>query len=107
MTTEQKEKILKKVKKSAGIPETITVYDERIDDLVSDAIIEMRTGGVSQAVMDEASPAVIEVISIYVKYGLRADAGDTTNAKWAQKRFEDRVFKLSLTPAGATLGELL
>lgn len=103
MTTEQKEKILKKVKKSAGIPETVTVYDERIDDLVQDAIIEMRTGGVSQDVMDEASPAVIEVISIYVKSGLRADAGDTANAKWAQKRFEDRVFKLSLTPDGTTL----
>lgn len=103
MTTEQKEKILKKVKKSAGIPETVTVYDERIDDLVQDAIIEMRTGGVSQAVMDEASPAVIEVISIYVKSGLRADAGDITNAKWALTRFKDRVFALSLTPAGETL----
>ena len=34
MTTEQKEKILKKVKKVAGIPETVTVYDERIDDLI-------------------------------------------------------------------------
>lgn len=107
MTAEKQKEILKKVKKSAGIPETVTVYDERIDDLVQDAMIEMRTGGVSQAVMDEASPAVIEVISIYVKAGLRADAGDITNAKWAQKRFEDRVFALSLTPAGETLGGFL
>ena len=107
MTTEQRKNILKKVKKAAGIPETVTVYDERIDDLVKDAIIEMRTGGVSQAVMDEASPAVIEVISIYVKYGLRADAGDTANAKWALTRFKDRVFALSLTPAGETLGGFL
>ena len=39
MTTEQKEEILKKVKKAAGIPEAVTVYDERISDLIPDAVV--------------------------------------------------------------------
>ncbi len=103
MTTEQKEKILKKVKKSAGIPETVTVYDERIDDLVQDAIIEMRTGGVSQAVMDEASPAVITTIAHYVCYELAGDIGETKNANWHFSKFERKVFRLSLEQPGATL----
>ena len=59
MTTEQKEKILKKVKKVAGIPETVTVYDERIDDLIEAAVIKMRTGGVPKSVIDEGSSLVI------------------------------------------------
>ena len=103
MTTEQKEKILKKVKKAAGIPETVTVYDERIDDLVQDAIIEMRTGGVSQTVMDEASPAVITAITHYVCYELAGDIGETKNANWHLTKFERKVFRLSLEQPGATL----
>lgn len=103
MTTEQQEKILKKVKKSAGIPETVTVYDERIEDLIPDAVVEMITGGVPQSIIDEASPAVITAITHYVCYELAGDIGETKNANWHLTKFERKVFRLSLEQPGATL----
>ena len=103
MTTEQKEEILKKVKKAAGIPETVTVYDERIDDLIPDAVVEMITGGVPLSIIDEASPAVITTIAHYVCYELAGDIGETKNANWHFSKFERKVFRLSLEQPGATL----
>lgn len=107
MTEEQKEKILKKVKKPAGIPDSVTVYDERIEDLIQDAILEMRTGGVSKAVMDEASASVIATIAVYVRSGLDGDVGDVQSEAKRLKMFKDRVLKLSLTPDGETLEGLV
>lgn len=107
MTAEKQKEILKKVKKNAGIPETVTVYDERIADLIPDAIIEMRTGGVPQSVIDEASPAVITAISHYVCYELAGYTGETKNADWHLKKFERRVFRLSLEQPGATMEGLV
>ena len=103
MTTEQKENILKKVKKSAGIPDSVTVYDERIEDLIPDAVVEMKTGGVPQSIIDEASPAVITTIAHYVCYELAGDIGETKNANWHLTKFERKVFRLSLEQPGATL----
>lgn len=107
MTAEKQKEILKKVKKNAGIPETVTVYDERIEDLIQDAILEMRTGGVSKVVMDEASASVIATIGVYVRSGLDGDVGDVQNEAKRLKMFKDRVFKLSLTPDGETLEGML
>lgn len=107
MTAEKQKEILKKVKIPAGIPETVTVYDERIEDLIQDAILEMRTGGVSKAVMDEASASVIATIAVYVRSGLDGDVGDVQSETRRLKLFKDRVFKLSLTPDGETLEGML
>lgn len=107
MTAEKQKELLKKVKKAAGIPETVTVYDERISDLIQDAILEMRTGGVSKSVMDEASASVIVTIGVYVRSGLDGDVGDIQSEAKRLKLFEDRVFKLSLTPDGETLEGML
>ena len=107
MTTEQKEKILKKVKKAAGIPETVTVYDERIDDLIPDAVVEMITGGVPLSIIDEASPAVITTIAHYVCYELAGDIGETKNANWHHSEFENLEFLLSLEKDGATMEGML
>lgn len=103
MTAEKQKEILKKVKKSAGIPETVTVYDERISDLIPDAVVEMITGGVPQSIIDEASPAVITAITHYVCYELAGDIGETKNANWHLTKFERKVFRLSLEKPGATL----
>ena len=59
MTEEFKKRALKKSKTTAGIPDSVTVYDERISDLIDDAVIEMRTGGVPQSVIDEGAAPVI------------------------------------------------
>ena len=107
MTTEQRKNILKKVKKSAGSPETVTVYDERIDDLIEAAVIKMRTGGVPKSVIDEGSSLVISCISHYVCYELRGDTGETKNANWHHTEFENLEFLLSLEKEGATMEGML
>lgn len=107
MTVEKQKEILKKVKIRAGIPETVTVYDDRIADLIPDAIVEMRTGGVPQSVIDEASPAVVTAIGHYVNYELAGDTGDTKEADWNLKKFERKVFRLSLEQQGATMEGLV
>lgn len=107
MTAEKQKEILKKVKIPAGIPDSVTVYDERIADLITGAIIEMRTGGVPQSVIDEASPAVITAISHYVCYEMAGDIGETKTASWHFAKFERKVFRLSLEQPGATMEGML
>lgn len=104
MTAENLEKILKKVKKNTGIPETVSVYDEHIAELTQDAIIDMRTGGVPQSIIDEMSPPVITAISHYVGYEMDGEAGNLQRANWHLTHYNDRVRKLSLEKPGATLG---
>lgn len=98
-----KEKIIKKVKKNAYIAEGVTVYDERITDLIEDAIFELKTGGVPSSVIEEGSPTVINVISNFVCRALKSDAGDTKTASWFKKEFDNKVFVLSLLKPGASV----
>ena len=107
MTEELKKRALKKSKTTAGIPESVTVYDERISDLIDDAVIEMRTGGVPQSVIDEGAAPVISCIAHYVCYELRGDTGETKDANWHLGKFERKVFRLSLEQPGATMEGLL
>ena len=107
MTAEKQKEILKKVKIRAGIPESVTVYDERIEDLITGAIIKMRTGGVPQSVIDEASPAVTIAIGHYVRFELDGDTGETKNASLHMDMFNDMVFALSLEQPGATMEGLV
>lgn len=107
MTEEFKKRALKKSKTIAGIPESVTVYDERISDLIDDAVIEMRTGGVPQSVIDEGTAPVISCIAHYVCYELRGDTGETKDANWHLGKFERKVFRLSLEQPGATMEGLL
>lgn len=107
MTAEKQKEILKKVKIRAGIPEAVTVYDERIADIITGAIIKMRTGGVPQSVIDEASPAVTIAIGHYVRFELDGDTGETQKAKWHHDMFKDMVFDLSLEQQGATMEGLV
>lgn len=107
MTEEFKKRALKKAKIAAGIPDSVTVYDERISDLIDDAVIEMRTGGVPQSVIDEGAAPVISCIAHYVCYELRGDTGETKDANWHLGKFERKVFRLSLEQPGATMEGLL
>lgn len=107
MTEEFKKRALKKSKTTAGIPDSVTVYDERISDLIDDAVIEMRTGGVPQSVIDEGAAPVISCIAHYVCYELRGDTGETKDANWHLGKFERKVFRLSLEQPGATMEDLL
>lgn len=107
MTEEFKKRALKKSKTTAGIPDSVTVYDERISDLIDDAVIEMRTGGVPQSVIDEGTAPVISCIAHYVCYELRGDTGETKDANWHLGNFERKVFRLSLEQPGATMEGLL
>ena len=107
MTEEFKKRALKKSKIAAGIPDSVAVYDERISDLIDDAVIEMRTGGVPQSVIAEGSAAVLSCIAHYVGYELAGDAGESKTANWHFGKFERKVFRLSLEQNGDTMEGLL
>lgn len=107
MTEEFKKRALKKSKTTAGIPDSVTVYDERISDLIEAAVIKMRTGGVPKSVIAEGSAIVLECIAHYVCFELRGDTGETKDAKWHHDKFEDTEFLLSLEKEGATMEGLL
>lgn len=107
MTEELKKRALKKSKTTAGIPDSVTVYDERISDLIEAAVIKMRTGGVPKSVIDEGSALVFSCIAHYVCFELRGDTGETKDAKWHHDKFEDTEFLLSLEKEGATMEGLL
>lgn len=107
MTPENLEKILKKVKQNASIPENVSVYDEQITDLIPGAIIEMRTGGVPKSIVDECSPSVIITASHYICYELDGYIDSIKNADWHLRQFERSVFRLSQEKEGDTLGGLV
>lgn len=107
MTEEFKKRALKKSKITAGIPDSVTVYDERISDLIEAAVIKMRTGGVPKSVIAEGSAIVLECIAHYVCSELRGDTGETRDAKYHSTKFEDLEFLLSLEKDGATMEGLL
>lgn len=107
MTEEFQKKALKKAKQAAGIPDSVTVYDERISDLIEAAVIKMRTGGVPKSVIAEGSALVISCIARYVCYLLEGENGDTKRADWHLREFTQQVFDLSLEKEDAKMEGLL
>lgn len=107
MTEEFKKRALKKAKIAAGIPDSVTVYDERIGDLIEAAVIKMRTGGVPKSVIAEGSAPVISCIARYVCYMMEGENGDSKKADWHLREFNQQVFDLSLEKDGDTMEGLL
>lgn len=93
MTEEKFEKILKKIKKRAGIPESVTIYDDEFSDLINGCLFDMDEAGVPAELLADPPAQVINVIAYYVQ---RERAEDNKTADWYEKMYQRFLFRLSL-----------
>lgn len=93
--------MLQKVKLRCGIPSSITVYDEEIQDLIADALEEMRTAGVPDYLLiddgDDTNPRVLTAVVLYVQAYRGSDRSDTSTY---HSLFRRKLHKLMLEPTG-------
>lgn len=93
MTEVKFEKILKKIKKRDGIPESVTIYDDEFSDLINGALFDMDEAGVPAELLEDPPAQVINVIVYYVKM---ARAEDNKMADWYEKMYQKFLSRLSL-----------
>jgi hypothetical protein len=81
------------VKKRLGIAVGITIYDEEITSLVSDALADMRLSGVPPSILEEGGDGVKNAVTLYVKAYF---GNDRTDTKRYLELYRKKVFRLSL-----------
>lgn len=91
--------MLDKIKIRCGVPSNISVYDSEFNELISDALEEMRTAGIPEKLLedkgDDTNPRVITAVSLYCKANRGDDRTDTD--KYLDM-YHKKVFKLMLEP---------
>lgn len=93
MTEAKFEKILKKIKKRAGVPESVTIYDDEFSDLINGALFDMDEAGVPAELLEDPPAQVINVIVFYVNMA-RAENNKTADS--FKNLYKDFLFRLSL-----------
>lgn len=69
--------MLNKIKKSCGIAQMVTVYDEEIQDLIQSAKADLMAGGVIKEVITSDIEQLLNAITCYVKAYRGNDRSDT------------------------------
>lgn len=85
--------MLTKVKKRCGIAETVKVYDEEIESLITDCAEDMKASGVPPDLVEAGGDPVVTATTFYVKAHIGNDRSDTEKY---QKLYEKKVFRLTL-----------
>ncbi len=85
--------MLELVKKSCGIAEAVTVYDEEIKNYIEDCVQDMRASGVPPDLIAREPPGIVTAVTLYVKAYL---GDDRTNTEKYLELYRKKVFRLTL-----------
>ena len=80
-----------------GIHESVTIYDEEITGLISDAIHDLGFSGVPKAVIDDKTESVLMAVVLYVKANFGNDRSDTNRY---MALYRQKVFRLTMEEGG-------
>lgn len=91
--------MIEQIKSRCGIPTAIKVYDDEFQQLICDALEEMRTAGVPESLLvdldADTNPRVLTAVACYVKAYRGNDRSDTNRYI---SMYRNKLHKLMLEP---------
>lgn len=91
--------MLDSVKLRCGLPTSITVYDTEFTELIRDAIEDMKTAGVPEALLEDkgedTNQRVLTAVALYCQALRGSDRSDTATCL---DLYHKKVWKLMLEP---------
>lgn len=85
--------MLDKVKKALRISDKVTIYDDELNDLISAALIDLSTVGVTAAVKETSDALVQRAVITYC----RLNFGDPDNYDRLKASYDEQKAQLKMT----------
>ena len=98
--------MLEQIKIRCGVPSTIKVYDDEFNQLIADALEDMKTAGVPETLLEDldadTNPRVLTAVTCYCKANRGDDRSDTSRY---MSMYRAKLHKLMLEPEEEDGGE--